>query len=75
MLKCTDCGNTFEEPITWQESRGEYWGVPCSETVSGCPCCKGDYEEAVVCKRCGEWFLEDELNDGLCEDCEEEIND
>lgn len=45
MYKCFDCGRIFETPHTWQEPRGEFWGMPCTETVSGCPYCDGDYEE------------------------------
>ncbi len=75
--KCVDCGAVFEEDevAVWEESRGEFWGVSCSETVSGCPACKGDYDEAFKCKRCGEWCFEDELEDGLCESCQEETED
>lgn len=76
MYICLECGAVFEEPETWEEGRGEFWGFPCSETVSGCPECGGDYEEALQCAECGEWFFTDELDDGLCEDCqEEEIED
>ena len=77
MQICLECGKVFEddEIAHWQESRGEFWGFPCSETVSGCPECGGDYEEAVECDRCGEWFSEDELNEGLCECCYDELND
>lgn len=39
MYRCEDCGALFYEPKAVQESRGEYWGVPCSETVYYCPCC------------------------------------
>lgn len=42
---CLDCGREFDTPAHWEESRGEYWGVPCTETVYGCPFCRGDYEE------------------------------
>ena len=73
MYKCIECGAIFEEPKTWEEYRGEYWGCPCSETMSGCPECRGDYEEAVECTRCGEWCFEDELDDGLCEVCQDEL--
>ena len=73
MYKCIDCGAVFEEPATWEEYRGEYWGCPCSETMSGCPECRGDYEEAVECTRCGEWYFSGELEDGLCEDCQSEL--
>ena len=72
---CIECGHIFEEgeEAVWEESRGEYWGTPCTETVSGCPKCKGDYQEAFECARCGEWFFEDELNDGYCESCYDEL--
>lgn len=46
--KCAECGNVFseDEVATWEESRGEFWGMPCYEKVSGCPYChSGAYEE------------------------------
>ena len=72
MYRCIECGQVFDEPDTWKEDRGEFWGVSCSETMSGCPECQGDYEEVFECEECGEWFFEDELEDGLCEKCAEE---
>lgn len=47
MLKCLDCGYTFDEDEikTWREDRGEYWGVPVTERCCGCPRCRGDFEE------------------------------
>lgn len=48
MLKCEDCGAIFEEDelATWQESRGEFWGSSCYETMQGCPhCFSGAVEE------------------------------
>lgn len=71
MYKCVECGNLFEEgeEAFWEESRGEFWGRPCSETLSGCPVCKGSYLETVACKICGSHHLEDELVDGVCEEC------
>lgn len=73
--KCFDCGHIFEdgEEARWEESRGEYWGVPCSETVTGCPLCKGDYEKTVKCKRCESECLEEELTNDLCEHCRGEL--
>ena len=72
---CLECGKTFEdsEIAHWQESRGEFWGFPAYETVSGCPRCQGDYEEAEKCESCGQYFTLDELDENhLCEDCREE---
>ena len=72
--KCLTCGHIFEEgeQAIWKESRGEYWGTPCSEEMSGCPLCKGDYEETVQCAVCGSEHLEDELFGGVCSDCIDE---
>ena len=44
-FRCCDCGRTFDEPKEVQESRGEFWGSPCWETMYYCPYCNGDYEE------------------------------
>ena len=73
MFKCIECGYVFEEgeQAVWYEDRGEFWGVPCSERMTGCPKCRGDYEEATECENCGEWHDEYELEDGLCEKCRE----
>ncbi len=67
--KCNRCGHVFECCDEWDESRGEYWGVPCSEKMSGCPLCHGDYEETTACEICGAEHIEDELQGGICEEC------
>ena len=67
--KCYDCGNVFDDPDVWEESRGEYWGVSCSESVSGCPNCHGDYEESTPCKICDSECFEDELESDVCSEC------
>ena len=41
---CLECGHEFEDPDVWQEYRGDFWGVPAYEYVSGCPICHGDYD-------------------------------
>lgn len=46
MYRCLDCGHEFDTPVSWEESRGEFWGIPCAETMYGCPYCKGDFEES-----------------------------
>ena len=77
MFKCIDCGHIFEEGEegVYYDDRGEFWGVPCRERIMCCPVCYGDYDEAVECERCGEWFYEEELTDGLCKNCREETED
>ena len=75
MQKCLECGEVFEddEVEQWKESRGEFWGVVAYETVSGCPACGGDYEEAYECESCGNYFTLDELDENyLCEVCRED---
>lgn len=74
MLKCLECGHVFSEYDlnTWEESRGEHFGIPCYEKMSGCPICEGDYEETVQCAVCGSEHLEDELFGGVCSECIDE---
>lgn len=46
MIKCNDCKHYFDAPAQWKESRGEFWGQPAFETMTGCPYCYStDYEE------------------------------
>ena len=70
VYKCLECGHLFEdgEQATWIEPHGEEW--------SGCPLCKGDYEETKRCRACGnESFLEEELIGGICEECMHEYSE
>lgn len=69
--KCVECGHIFEsgEESVWSEDRGEFWGIPCSESVSGCPVCHGEYEEVTPCRICGKLHFEDELFGDVCENC------
>lgn len=69
MFICEECGHIFDqsEVDTWEENRGECWGVPCTEKLSGCPNCRGYYTDAKRCKKCGDWIKEDDPD--LCNDC------
>ncbi len=71
MYRCCECGNLFEEgeQAVWYENQGECHGVTAMERFSGCPVCKGDYEEVHQCKECGDWHSDDELYEGWCEKC------
>lgn len=72
---CLECGHVFDEEdiVRWQESRGEYWGAPCYETVTGCPACRGDYVETYRCSCCDEWIADDyvkiETGERFCNNC------
>jgi DNA-directed RNA polymerase subunit RPC12/RpoP len=62
--KCLECGHIFEygEQVEWVEMHGEKF--------SGCPLCKGAYEETKRCASCGnESFTEDELVFNVCDEC------
>ena len=73
MYRCTECGHLFEEgeQSTWNENRGEFWGYPCSESVSGCPICKGDYEEVKPCLVCGSY--NHEAKEQFCDECKKSV--
>ena len=45
-FKCWDCGKYFNEYEEVREDRGEFWGIPCFETVAYCPYCGGDFGAA-----------------------------
>ena len=47
MWYCCDCETWFDEPnvIEYDESRGEYWGIPCSEHMVECHCPNCDSED------------------------------
>ena len=74
MLVCLECGYVFDEgdAAIWREDRGEFWGSPCSEELSGCPRCKRACVEAYKCDCCGEWISGDYIKidgDRYCENC------
>jgi hypothetical protein len=68
MYKCYDCGHVFEEGE--QVHTGDGWNEPILEV---CPVCRGSFDEAKICSRCGCQFLEDELTEVFCDDCIQEI--
>jgi hypothetical protein len=67
MYKCYDCGHIFEEGE--QLKTGDGWNEPILEL---CPICGGAFDDAKICSHCGGQFLEDELEEGFCEDCANE---
>ena len=71
MYKCNECEKVFDEPRNESETMGEYCGVPAIEYRKVCPCCGGgNFEEAVICKVCGEYYTESEIHyNDVCENC------
>ena len=67
MYKCNDCGRVFEEPKRFVIQSLEHFGTPCEETAIGCPFCHGDYEDATICKICGNYTSAGDY----CDDCRE----
>lgn len=67
MIRCTDCGETFENPKLAYVFHPE---VDASERWAACPYCGGtDLELVKRCPVCGENFISrDEV---VCHDCEE----
>ena len=71
LYKCCQCNCLFhEDDIKYvEEPRGEFWGVPCTETMSYSPCCEADYEEYEeesdlwVCKDCGKIWTSDDIDE------------
>lgn len=59
-LVCMECGCTFEPQQSYDESY--------------CEDCYVDLYESDDCEGCGQRFPNDELDDGLCENCREECS-
>lgn len=52
MYKCRECGEYFEEPLTFIE-KYEAYGSPCYESFTVCPYCESnDFDE--------DWIVEEE---------------
>ena len=45
MYICDSCGRVFDEPVAYEDYRGECFGFPSYEQILGCPFCGGEYEE------------------------------
>ena len=77
MYICTQCNHIFEEgeAKVIHENQGECFGFPAVESFNVCPICEGEYEEAVKCSICEEYHLEEDLTNGICDEClDKEVN-
>lgn len=63
MYFCVECGRLLED------HEYERWTEPHGEQMEGCPYCYGALEEAYKCPICGEYFCEEDLTNGICQDC------
>lgn len=61
MYICADCGRIMEGCSSWTEPHGE--------DLHGCYYCGGAVEEARRCAICGEYHLEEDLTNRICNDC------
>lgn len=67
MFKC-ECGHVFDS-----DEFGKYEEVH-GEIFYCCPMCHStNVEEAIECARCGELFTLDEVQEGLCGICKDEL--
>ena len=78
MFCCCNCHATFEsgeERII--KERSECFGFPAVEEFCVCPeCGSDDYEEAFICRICGDTFPKSEEDcEGVCEKCSGELRD
>lgn len=79
MNKCKNCGEVFSDDNIKREysTYGDIYGLEqglgndTPTTIYHCPNCNSiEIEDAKTCEECGEWFLEEELNENdLCKDC------
>lgn len=71
--KCLECGHIFEEGEEGHYyEKGTFWGELYSNKIKCCPLCNGDYAETTPCKICGSEHLDNELINGICEECLED---
>lgn len=61
MFYCCNCKDLFDEPSVYYE-HFPYGEGYVSEKCSVSPCCGEGWEEAVVCPRCEEWVIPDDMD-------------
>ncbi len=71
MLRCEECGHIFEngEQTEWIETHGFNDGT--GEHFSGCPICKGSFEEVDPCPICDSY--NHEANETYCDNCKKDV--
>lgn len=73
---CTSCGEIFDEPDSYSECVGEFWGSPAYQEFAECPYCGGAFEETESCGYCLGDKIPDTMiyfpassYDQICQDC------
>lgn len=66
-FQCHECDSLFDEPNFIEEKHGFH--TPPYERIAVCPYCKGYFEQMYQCEICGEWFTDEELTMGVCDEC------
>lgn len=61
MYKCEKCESTSEEP-----KKISNFGEPI---YFSCPYCGGSFDEAEICKECGNGFIRDDMAGDFCKEC------
>ncbi len=65
LFVCHDCGHIFTSPTNDFNMSVD----PCSEDAE-CPRCRSDnFDEAVQCSECEDYFDDEDLNSGFCKSC------
>ena len=69
---CANCEHIFDEDDAEYNAYRQYIDGVCIDEVNyaACPSCGSeDLCEAAECAMCGEWYADDELVGGVCEEC------
>lgn len=66
MYRCEFCDQIFEEPVSREESFGEYHGAVAIGSRNHCPHCGSDDISPMHRCVCGEWI---DSEDDYCEAC------
>ena len=68
MMICWNCKETFEHNET------KWHTEPHGEVLGCCPHCGSpEIEEAAYCNICGKPMCDDDMTDGVCDDCMDEL--
>lgn len=74
MYICNGCHKTFDSPQMIKECHGMEGGY--YEEKECCPFCgSGDFEESVICEKCGRYMPGSQKKFHLCKKCEQNADE